>query len=92
MCLSVVSANFWEANDAGAIYILGSYYAHGQLGLQQDLAKALELWTEAANFGSSHAHYNLVMSIDKGEIQRRPSFTTRPRLWLDMKLQDTTVD
>ena len=40
-----------EANDAGAMYIMGSYYTHGQLGLQQDLAKAMELWTQAAKLG-----------------------------------------
>jgi hypothetical protein len=25
-----------EANDAGAMYVLGSYYFHGQLGLLQE--------------------------------------------------------
>ena len=49
-----------EANDAGAMYILGSYYTHGQLGLQQDLAKGVELFTQAAKLGSSQeAHYHL---------------------------------
>ena len=40
-----------EANDDGATY--------GQLGLQQDLAKAMELRTQAAKLGSSQAHYHL---------------------------------
>ena len=40
-----------EANDDGATY--------GQLGLQQDLAKAMELWTQAAKLGCSQAHYHL---------------------------------
>jgi TPR repeat protein len=48
-----------EANDACAIYLLGSYYTHGQLGLQQDLAKGVELLTQAAKLGSSQAHYHL---------------------------------
>ena len=40
-----------EANDDGATY--------GQLGLQQDLAKGVEIWTQAAKLGSSQAHYHL---------------------------------
>ena len=49
-----------DVNDAGAMYILGSYYTHGQLGLQQDLAKGVELFTQAAKLGSSQeAHYHL---------------------------------
>ena len=37
-----------EANDAVAMgSMLGSYYNHGQLDLQQDLNKAIELWTWA---------------------------------------------
>jgi hypothetical protein len=50
-----------EANDAGAMYILGSYYSHGQLGLQQDMAKAMELWTQASKLGSSCSHFHLGM-------------------------------
>ena len=34
-----------EANDAVAMGMLGSYYYHGELGLQQDHNKAIELWT-----------------------------------------------
>jgi tetratricopeptide (TPR) repeat protein len=48
-----------EVNDADAMYVLGSYHSHGQLGLQQDRGKALELWKQAAALGSSHAHFHL---------------------------------
>jgi TPR repeat protein len=48
-----------EANDAGAIHELGCYYYNGEIGLLQDRAKAMELWTQAAKLGSSEAHYNL---------------------------------
>ena len=48
-----------EVNDAGAMCILGNYYYYGQLGLQQDWARAMELWKQAAALGSSHAHFNL---------------------------------
>jgi TPR repeat protein len=45
-----------EANDAGAIYVLGSWYYNGRDGLQQDRAKGMELLTRAAELGSSKAH------------------------------------
>jgi TPR repeat protein len=48
-----------EVNDAGAMYILGSYNYHGQLGLQQDREKAMELWKQAADLGSRRAHFQL---------------------------------
>jgi len=51
-----------EANDAVAMGMLGSYYYHyhgGELGLQQDHNKAIELWTRAADLGCSKAHISL---------------------------------
>jgi TPR repeat protein len=48
-----------EANDAIAMGILGSYYNHGQIGLQQDHNKENELWTQSADLGCSKAHINL---------------------------------
>jgi TPR repeat protein len=54
------------AKDAGAIYILGSYYYHGKLGLQQDREKANELWKEAVALGSSHAHFQLGILFGEG--------------------------
>ena len=48
-----------EANDATAIYVLGSYYYHGLHGLQQDRAKAIELYAKAAELGCSNAHNQL---------------------------------
>jgi TPR repeat protein len=48
-----------EVNDAGAMYVLGSYYAHGQLGLLQDRNKAMELWKQAAKLGSSKVDFAL---------------------------------
>ena len=43
-------------NDATAKFVLGSFYDHGQLGVQQDVKKAMELWTQAAELGSSSAN------------------------------------
>ena len=48
-----------EANDAGSIYLLGSNYYHGQLGLQQDRERAIELWTQAADLGSTKSYSQL---------------------------------
>ena len=48
-----------DANDACAIYVLGSYYYQGDLGLLQDREKAKELWTQAVRLGHSQAHFYL---------------------------------
>jgi predicted DNA-binding transcriptional regulator len=48
-----------EANDAASIFILASNYHDGRRGLQQDHAKAMELYNRAADLGYSKAHNNL---------------------------------
>jgi TPR repeat protein len=63
-----------EANDAGAIYVLGSYYAQGQLGLLQDQAKAMELWKQAAGLGSSEVHYELGIEFYAGGDLKKAKF------------------
>jgi TPR repeat protein len=45
-----------EANDPVAMVFLGYQYEHGLRGLQQDYAKAKELYTRAADLGCSKAH------------------------------------
>jgi hypothetical protein len=55
-----------EAKDAGSITFLGCCYADGSLGLRQDWYKAFELWTRAAELGSSEAHYLVADSYDEG--------------------------
>jgi TPR repeat protein len=60
-----------EANDAGSIYILGSYYHYGESGLQHDLARAMELYTRAAEFGSSQAYFALALIYDEeGDLKK----------------------
>ena len=60
-----------EGNDAGAMCVLGTDYYHGQLGLQQDRARAMELWTQAAKLDSSQAQYHLgVYYDDRGELKK----------------------
>ena len=48
-----------EKEDSDAMLTLGDQYYHGQLGLAKDVPRAIELWTEAAELGSSGAHYQL---------------------------------
>ena len=79
-----------EVNDAGATFALGSCYRLGQLGLQQNREKAVELWTRAANFGCSKALFFLGYEYgQRGDLKKAKS-TGRPRLCQDMKGQDTT--
>ena len=60
-----------EANDAGAIYALGSNYFHGKLGLHQDRDKAMELWKQAAKMGFSKAHFALGTEFyDGGDLKK----------------------
>ena len=63
-----------EANDAGAIYLLGNNCYQGQLGLNQDRGKALELWTRAAKLGSSQAHCNLGYEYREGGDSKKSKF------------------
>ena len=60
-----------EANDAGAMMVLGNHYHNGQIGLQQDRGKALELWTQAAKLGSSDVHFHLgIINCEGGDSKK----------------------
>ena len=48
-----------KKRDPEAIYFLAEKYCHGQLGLQKNMRRAVELWTEAAELGSIQAIYSL---------------------------------
>jgi hypothetical protein len=48
-----------EAQDAGAMNQLAQNYYFGGSDLQQDPAKAMELWKQAVALGSSQAHFYL---------------------------------
>ena len=52
--------------DPEAIYMLGNKYYAGELGLQRDMRKAIELWEEAAVLGSVDAIYNLGVAYESG--------------------------
>jgi TPR repeat protein len=48
-----------EANDPTSINMLAAHYQQGLGGFQQDLTKAIELFTKSAELGFSSAHCNL---------------------------------
>ncbi|EJK74004.1 hypothetical protein THAOC_04346, partial [Thalassiosira oceanica] len=52
--------------DPEAINHLGEKYCHGRLGLQKDMQRAVELWTEAAELGSVEALNNLGVAYHSG--------------------------
>eukprot|EP00979_Chaetoceros_neogracilis_P002318 scaffold402_cov217-Chaetoceros_neogracile.AAC.5 len=60
-----------EANDAQAMFNLGSYYRLGTMGLRQDHAKALELFHKSAKLGHNFAHFNLSVCYRKGDMVER---------------------
>jgi TPR repeat protein len=63
-----------EANDAASIYLLADSYRHGLNGLQQDHAKAIELYVRAADLGYSTAHNNLGGSYHEGGNLKKAKF------------------
>jgi TPR repeat protein len=63
-----------EANDAGAICMLADSYYHGLNSVQQDHAKAKELYTKAAELGSSKAHNNLAGVNHQGGDMKKAKF------------------
>jgi len=57
-----------EANDAQAMFDLGSYYRRGRRGLRIDRAKALELLHKSAKLGNNIAHFTLSLDYQTGDI------------------------
>ncbi|EJK50203.1 hypothetical protein THAOC_30853 [Thalassiosira oceanica] len=49
-----------------AINDLGEQFFFGGLGLQKNMQKAFEMWTEAAELGSVDALYNLGVAYSRG--------------------------
>ena len=56
-----------EKKDPEAINHLGVTYCYGSIGLQKDMRKAVELWTEAAELGSIDALNSLGDAYRRGE-------------------------
>ena len=63
-----------EANDTDSINLLAGYYYNGLGGLQQDQAKAMELYVRAADLGHSKAHCDLGNIYPKGGDFKKAKF------------------
>ena len=48
-----------DAGDADAMAYLGNTHHNGQLGLEKNVQRAIELWTKAVELGSNRACYEL---------------------------------
>jgi TPR repeat protein len=60
-----------ETNDAASMFLLGNFYQHGSEGLQQDHAKAMDLYTKAADLGNNNARYSLADVYEgEGELKK----------------------
>ncbi|EJK49043.1 hypothetical protein THAOC_32119, partial [Thalassiosira oceanica] len=64
--LAMVQARV-QKKDPDAILFLGRKYFFGDLGLQKDMRRAVELWTEAAELGSIDALFSLGNAYDEGD-------------------------
>lgn len=56
-----------DAKDPVAMLFLGDKYYFENLGLEKDVQRAIELWTEAAKLGLSYAHHKLGNCYFDGE-------------------------
>jgi TPR repeat protein len=61
-------------NDACAMCVIARYYHHGAGGLQQDKERAKKLWTQAAELGSSDAHFHLGRYYDVWGDSKKSKF------------------
>ena len=57
-CLAMVQKRV-DAKDPAAMTFLGERYYFGRSGLEKNVPRAIELWTEAADLGSIESHFNL---------------------------------
>ncbi|EJK56806.1 hypothetical protein THAOC_23231 [Thalassiosira oceanica] len=53
--------------DPEAIFFLGEQYFYGGLGIQKDMQRAIELWTEAAELGCTKAIFSLGNAFASGD-------------------------
>ena len=63
-----------EANDADTMDLLADGYHCGEWGLQQNRAKAMELYAKAAELGSSDAHFSLGNIYSVGGDSKKSKF------------------
>jgi tetratricopeptide (TPR) repeat protein len=63
-----------EANDPASIYLLANDYHRGLNGIQQNRAKAIELFTKSAEIGYMKAHNNLASIYHEGGNLKKAKF------------------
>ena len=63
-----------EANDPVTMGMLGNHYEHGLRGLQQDHAKAMELYARAAELGWGNVHSLLADNYYEGGDLKKAKF------------------
>ena len=63
-----------HSGSAAAMFELGSIYASGVHGLDQDLSRAVDLWTRAAHLGSAKAQHNLGVFHEDNDPAKARSF------------------
>ncbi|EJK64010.1 hypothetical protein THAOC_15301 [Thalassiosira oceanica] len=56
-----------DVKDPVATALLADAYYYGDHGVQQDIPRAIELWTEAARLGDLNTHFKLGVIYYKGE-------------------------
>ncbi|EJK46671.1 hypothetical protein THAOC_34652 [Thalassiosira oceanica] len=56
-----------DAKDPTALEALGEQYSYGKCGLEKDVPRAIELWSEAAGLGSQNAHFYLGIRYFEGD-------------------------
>ena len=63
-----------EMNDSKAITIMGYYYDCGLYGIHQNMAKAFELWHQAAELGSAGAYYGIGNAYHQSHDEKKAMY------------------
>jgi TPR repeat protein len=81
-----------DANDATSIFLLADCCYKGLNGIQQDHAKAMELYGRAADLGCRMAHCNLGMLYCLGGDLKKAKFNYAAAAMAGDELQGTALE
>ncbi|KAL7456343.1 hypothetical protein ACHAWC_007870 [Mediolabrus comicus] len=59
-----------DVHDCGAFHLLGTIYSKGWYGVEKDMNKAADLWTQGAALGSCKSHFSLAEMYYEGDIDK----------------------
>jgi hypothetical protein len=59
-----------DVHDCGAFHLLGTIYSKGWYGMEKDMNKAADLWTQGAALGSCKSHFSLAEMYYEGDIDK----------------------